>query len=63
MAQPILDGPRIMPCISQRVAAAVAEHMAMYREIEASALSKPFNVPVNRVRRERAAAFGREYKA
>ena len=35
----------------------------MYREIEASALSKPFNVPVNRVRRERPAAFGREYKA
>jgi hypothetical protein len=37
--------------------------MDMDREIEASALRKPFNVPVNRIRGEWSAPFGREYEA
>ena len=63
MAKPILDRPRIVPCIGQGVAAAVTEHVAMHREIEASTLANAFDVPINRVRREWSAAFGREHKA
>ena len=63
MAKPVLIRQRIVPCIGQRIAAAVTEHVCMYREIEASTLAKPFNVPVNRIRRKWSAAFGAEYEA
>ena len=63
MAEPILDGPRVVSGVRQGVAAAVAEHVGMHREIEASALANAFYQAIDGVRRERAAALGRKHKA
>jgi hypothetical protein len=63
MSQPILDRPRIVARVRQSVSARMAERMHMNREIEAGALRKPFNVPVNRIRGEGSATFGGEYEA
>ena len=63
MSEPVLDGSGIVSGVRQCVAAAVAQHVRMDREIEASALAKPFGVPVNRVRSERAAPLSREDEA
>jgi hypothetical protein len=61
MAKPILDGPRIVSRIRQREAASV--HVSMYREIEADALRKPFDVPVSRVRREWSTPLSGEHES
>ena len=63
MAQPILSSTGIVAGICQRVSATVAQHVRMDQGIEASALAKPFDVPVNRVRSERAAPLSREDEA
>ena len=63
MSEPVLDGSGIVSGVRQCVAAAVAQHVRVDREIEASALAKPFDVPVNRVRSERAAPLSREDEA
>ena len=62
MAKPILDCPRIVSRIGQREAASVPQHVSMYREIEAGALRNPFDVPVNRVRREWSTPLSGEYE-
>ena len=62
MAKPILDRPGVVSSVGQGVAAAVAQHVGMHLEIEASAFAKAFNVPVHRVWRERPTPLGREYK-
>ena len=52
-----------MPCIGQRVAAAVAQHVAMHLEGHSSALTYALDKAIDGVGRERAAALGREHKA
>jgi len=39
MAEPILQRPRIMPCIRQSVAAGMPEHVAVNRESKAGTLA------------------------
>jgi len=63
MTQPVLNGARIMAGIRQCVAAAVAQHVGVHREIKANALANAFNQPINGVGRKRAAALGCEHKA
>ena len=63
MAKPILDGPRIVSRIRQREAASVPQHVSMYRKMEACALRKPFDVPINRVRREWSTPLSGEHES
>ena len=60
MAEPVLDGSGVVARVGEGVAAAVAEHVAVDGEGEPSPLTDTLDQPVNRVRRERAAAFGTE---
>ena len=63
MAEPILNGPRVVSGVRQCVAAAMAQRVRVHREIEASTLPNAFNQAIDSVGRERAAALGCEYKA
>ena len=58
MAEPILQGPRIVPRICQCVAAGVAEHVAMDVVLKARALTDAFYKPVDGVRGKGFSAFG-----
>jgi hypothetical protein len=61
--EPILDSARIMPCISQCVAASVAEHVAMDLEGQLGALTDALYEPINGIRREWASALCREHES
>ena len=63
MAEPVLQRPRIMPCIRQSVAAGMPEHVAVNREGKAGTLANALDQPINGVGRERAAPLGREDEA
>ena len=63
MAEPILQGPRVLPRIRQGIATGVPEHVAVNREGEAGALTDAFYKPIDRVRGEWSAALGRKYEA
>ena len=62
MTEPVLDGPRIVPCIRQRVAAAVAQHVGVNREGKPARSPMRLIKPIDGVRGERAAALGREHE-
>jgi len=63
VAEPILQRPRIMPCIRQSVAAGMPEHVTVNREGESRALANAFDHPIDSVRCERAAPLGRKNEA
>lgn len=50
MPEPVLDGPRIMASVRQGVPAAMAQHMSVHLELEASALANAFDEPINGIR-------------
>ena len=60
MPEPVLDGPRVVAGVGEGIAAAVAEHVAVDGEVEASPLTDALDQTVNRVRRNWAAALGTE---
>ena len=60
MTQPILDCPRIVSGIRQRVAAGVAQHVSVNPKLKAGALTDALYKPIDSVRGKRSAAFGRE---
>ena len=68
MAEPVLDSPGVVSGVRQCVAAAMAQHVGMQREIEASALAKTRRMPIHRSRMlwmggefSSCQAFGRKY--
>src|SRR5215475_8895744 len=63
MTEPILNGPGVVAGVRQCVAAAVAQHVGVHREIEAGAFAKALYLPIDGVRGERSAAFSGEDKA
>ena len=62
MSKPILDCPRIVSCIRQRVAAGVPQHVRVYLEVETSALSYALYKPIDSIWREGSAPFRREHE-
>jgi hypothetical protein len=58
MAEPVLDGPGIVPGVRQCVAAAMAEHVGVDREGEARALPNAFNQAIDRVTSDDGGDFG-----
>jgi hypothetical protein len=62
VAQPILQRPRIVAGVCERVAAGVAEHVGVDREGHLGARADSLDQPVHVCRREGAAALGREHE-
>ena len=62
MSKPVLDCPRIVSCIGQRVAAGVPQHVRVHLEVETSALSYTFYKPIDSVWREGSAPFFCEHE-
>jgi len=60
MAEPILDGPRIVAGVRQRVAAGVAEHVDVDGEVKAGALTDALYKPIDGVGGERRSPLGLE---
>jgi hypothetical protein len=58
MTEPILNGADVMTGVGQDIAATVPQHVRMHREGETGALTDALDQPIDRVRRERAAALG-----
>ena len=62
MAQPVLQGARVVAGVRQGIAAGVPEHMGVDREGHLGARADAPNQAVYGGRREWAAALGREYE-
>jgi hypothetical protein len=60
MAEPILNCPRVVPCVGQGIAVGVAEHVHVNLEGEAGAVADALDQPIDRIGGERAAALRRE---
>jgi len=60
MAEPILNAPRVVAGICQRIAAGVPQHVGVDRKGEAGANTDTLDEFVDRIRRERTAALGGE---
>jgi hypothetical protein len=63
VAEPVLNSPRVVAGVRQSVAAAVAEHVGMCIEREASALANALDEAINGIGRERAAPLAGDDKA
>ena len=63
MTKPILDCPCVMPCISQRIATGVPEHVDVNLEREACALGYSLDQAIDGIGGERGTALGLEYIA
>ena len=61
MPKPILDGPRIVAFIGQRVTTGVPKHVGMDFEREAGALTDALDQAIDRIGGERAATLGLEH--
>lgn len=60
MPEPILNCPRVMPFVRQRVAAGMSQHVHMDFEREVGALADALDQPVNGIGGEWGAPFGLE---
>jgi hypothetical protein len=63
MSEPVLYRPSVVTRVGQRIAAAVAQHVTMHWEVEASPFTNALDQTVNRVGREGTASFGAEDEA
>jgi hypothetical protein len=59
MAEPILNSPRIMPCVRQSEAAGMPEHVSMYL-VKSSTLTNALYEPIDSIGSEGSASLGRE---
>jgi hypothetical protein len=55
MAEPILNCPRVVACIGERVAAGVPEHVHVNLEWKSGALAYALEQPIDGIGRERCA--------
>ena len=62
MPEPVLNAPRFVAGIRQRIAARVSQHVRVHGKAEAGARADAFNELVGGIRREQPAAFGREHE-
>jgi hypothetical protein len=60
VAEPILNAPRVVACVGERVAARMTQHVNVNRKGEACARADALDQPIDRIGRERTAALGGE---
>ena len=62
MTQPALNASRIMPCIGQRIATGMTQHVGMDREGETGTFADSLDLPIDSVGCERATTFSGKYE-
>ena len=60
MPEPILDGTGVVAGVGQSVTAAMPQHVAVHRKVEAGARADALDQSIGGVGRERTAALGRK---